>query len=145
MDISNITFSGNYLESLPVNKIAKYQEGPPKNGIPFLGYPQQHPAEKNKLILVYDPLGKNPSVLEFKLDDILYVEEVHSAVTEKGEGVPLVKLWICRGARGMLLEPFEVDDSLHFLEVRREQKERFMKQQTTGRKSKGRSSAVHTE
>jgi len=145
MDISNTAYNGNYLETLPIKKIAKYHDGPPKNGVPFLGYPQQHPAEKNKLILVYDPLGNNPSVLEFKLDDILYVEEVHSAVTEKGEGVPLVKLWIRRGARGMLLEPFEVNDSPHFLELRREKKERVMKQQAAVRKSKDRSSTAHTE
>jgi len=144
MDISNLTYNGNYLETLPINRIAKYPDGPPKNGVPFLGYPQQHPTEKNKLILVYDPLRNNPSVLEFKLDDILYVEEVHSAVTEKGEGVPLVKLYLRRGAMGMLLEPFEVDDSLHFLELRRDQKERFMKKQTA-RKPKGRNPAAHTE
>jgi len=127
MDIRNISYDKNYLETLPLNKIAKYSEGPPKTGVPFTGYPQQHRTEKNKLILIYDPLGNSPAVLEFKLDDILYVEEVHSAVTERGEGVPLVKLWIRRGARGVLLEPFEVDDSFHFLELRREQKNRFEK------------------
>jgi inorganic pyrophosphatase len=120
---------GSYLEYLPLNKIAKY-EGPPKNGVPFTGYPQQHLAEKSKLILVYDPLGESPAVLEFKLDDVLYVEEVPHAVTEQGEGVPLVKLWIRRGSHGMLLEPFEVDEPLRFPEFRREQKERFVKKQS---------------
>lgn len=142
MDISNITLNGNYLESLPINKIAKYPDGPPKNGVPFTGYPQQHRTEKNKLILIYDPLGNNPAILEFKLDDILHVEEVHSAVTEKGEGVPLIKLWIRRGARAILLEPFEVDDSVSFPEVRREQKERFMKQQSSNQGSGDRKSTV---
>ena len=128
MDIRGISVTGNYLESLPINKIAKYAEDCPKNALPFTGYPQQHPTEKNKLILVYDPLGKKPAILEFKLDDILYVEEVSQAVTEKGEGIPLLKLWIRRGARGMFLEPFEVDESFQFTEVRRELKERFTKQ-----------------
>ena len=117
----------DYLEYLPPNKIARYSGGPPKNAVAFTGYPQQHPAEKGKLILVNDPLGESPTILEFKLDDILFVEEVPQAVTEKGEGVPLVKLWIRRGAHGMLLEPFEVDDSLSFLESHRGQKERFAK------------------
>ena len=126
MAVSDVPFAGSFLEHLPLNKIAKYPEGPPKNGVPFTGYPQQHPAEKNKLILVYDPLGENPQILEFKLDDILYVEDVPQAVTEKGEGVPLAKLWIRRGAHGMLLEPFEVDESVHFLELRREQQGRFV-------------------
>jgi len=135
METTGITFTSrgstlNYLESLPINKIAKFSESRPKNAVAFTGYPKQHPTEKSKLILVYDPLGKSPAVLEFKLDDILYVEEVPQAVTEKGEGIPLIKLWIRRGARGMFLEPFEVgltgsDEPVNFMEVRRELKERF--------------------
>ena len=119
MGVSDIPFRGSYLEYLPLNKIAKYQDGPPKNGISFIGYPQQHPTDKNKLILVYDPLGENPAILEFKVDDILYVEDMPQVVTEKGEGVPLVKLWIRRGSHGMLLEPFEVDETPVFLPRRK--------------------------
>ena len=140
MGVSDIPFKGSYLEYLPLNKIAKYHDGPPKNGIPFLGYPQQHPTESNKLVLVYDPLGENPAVLEFKLDDILYVEDVPQAVTENGEGVPLVKLWIRRGSRGMLLEPFEVDESLQFLDVHRWHREKSVKQAS----SDGNNDSVNT-
>ena len=127
MGIQNIPFAGSYLEHLPLNKIAKHPGGPPKNSVPFIGYPQQHPAEQNKLILVYDPLGEAPTILEFKIDDILYVEDMPQAVTEQGKGVPMTKLWIRRGAPGMLLEPFEVDESVRFLELRQVQKERFSK------------------
>ena len=126
--MTGISLAGSFLEPLPLYKIAKYSEGRTKNGVPFTGYPQQHPTEKNKLILIYEPLGENPAVLEFKLDDIVFVEEVPQAVTEKGEGIPLIKLWIRRGARGMFLEPFEVDESVNFMKVRRELKERFAKQ-----------------
>jgi hypothetical protein len=134
MGVSGIPLAGrnfttNYLESLPLNKIARYPDRPPKNGVAFTGYPQQHPTEKSKLILVCDPLGLAPMILEFKVEDILYIEDVSQAVTEQGEGIPTVKLWIRRGARGMLMEPFEVDEPLQFLEMRREQKERFAKQQ----------------
>ena len=100
----------NYLEMLPVSSIAKYTKGK-RGGIPFTGYPRAHPSEKSKFILVDDPLGPEPVVLEFRLEDILFVEEVHSAVTESGEGVPLLKLWIQRGAIGMILQPFEVKES----------------------------------
>jgi hypothetical protein len=100
----------NYLEMLPVSSIAKYAKGHPSDGIPFTGYPRANSAEKDKLILVNDPLGPEPVVLEFKLDDILFVEEIPSAVTKAGEGVPLVKLWIKRGAAGMIIEPFEVNE-----------------------------------
>ncbi|MCL2242865.1 MAG: hypothetical protein FWC03_00155 [Treponema sp.] len=104
----------NYLEMLPLSGIAKYAKGQPKDGVPFFGHPRAHPSEKNKLILVNDPLGPNPAVLEFLFEDVMFVEEIPSAVTESGEGVPMVKIWIRRGAVGMILEPFEVDDNTQF-------------------------------
>ena len=102
----------NYLEMLPFSGIAKYTGTQPKDALPFTGYPRQHPSEKNKLVLVYDPLGPIPTVMEFKLEDIRLVEDIPSAVTEDGEGVPLVKLWVQRGAHGIILEPFEVNDEV---------------------------------
>jgi hypothetical protein len=94
--------------------MARFTGAPPKNGIPFTGYLRQHPAEKHKLILIYDPLGESPAVMEFKVDDVLGLEEVHSAVTRTGEATPLVKLYVKKGARGVILEPFEVDDPIRF-------------------------------
>ncbi|MDR1586319.1 MAG: hypothetical protein LBS57_02550 [Treponema sp.] len=120
----------SYLESLPLSEIAKYSKGPPKDGVAFTGYPRQHPAEKNKLILVYDPLGANPAIMEFLLDDVRYIEELHSAVTESGEGVPLVKLWVRKGARGVILEPFEVneaDEPVRFIQKTEEFRKTFLR------------------
>jgi hypothetical protein len=118
--------SASYLEMLPLSGIAKYAGGQPRDALPFAGYPRQHPSEKNKLILVHDPLGANPIVLEFRLEDILFVEEIPQAVTETGEVTPLVKLWIRRGAHGMILEPFEVNDPVQFAGKARNLKERFL-------------------
>jgi len=116
----------NYLEMLPLSSITKYTKGQPDEGVPFAGYPRVHPSDKTKLLLVYDPLGNEPIVLEFKFDDILYVEDIQSAVTEAGEGIPLVKLWIKHGAVGVILEPFEVNDSIQFEGKVRAVKERIL-------------------
>ncbi|GHT65316.1 hypothetical protein FACS1894110_06890 [Spirochaetia bacterium] len=116
---------GSYLETLPLSEIAKHPGGPPKNAFPFTGYPRQHPSEKDKLILIYDALGLNPTVLEFRIEDVLYVEELHSAVTQSGEGIPLVKLWLRKGAHGVILEPFEVDDPVKFAGKTQELRDRF--------------------
>jgi hypothetical protein len=115
------------LPALPLHNIVKYTGRPPKNGVPFEGYPRQHPAEKHKFLLIYDPLGENPTVVEFGMEDILYVEEIHSAVTQSGEGVPLVRLWIRRGAHGVILEPFEVGDPEEFIKKIQELPARFPK------------------
>ncbi|MDR1971179.1 MAG: hypothetical protein LBQ46_04595 [Treponema sp.] len=116
---------GSYLETLPLSGITKYAEGPPKDGVPFTGYPRQHPSEKGKLVLIYDPLGAKPSILEFKIEDVLYVDELHSAVTQAGEGVPLVKLYVRKGAHGVIMEPFQVSDPVQFADKREELRERF--------------------
>ena len=104
-----------YLESIPLNSIVKSSGRPPKNAVPFTGYPQSHPSDKDKILLVYDPLGVNPSLMEFKIGDMLFIEDIPQAVTESGKGIPLVKIWVRRGARGVLLEPFEVDDPIQFI------------------------------
>jgi hypothetical protein len=118
--------SANYLEMLPLSTITKYARGQPNDGFPFTGYARAHPSEKDKLILVNDPLGSNPTILEFRLEDVLFVEEIPSAVTETGEGVPLIKLWIRRGAIGMILEPFEVNEPVQFTGKIREIRERVL-------------------
>jgi hypothetical protein len=105
----------SYLETLPLTTIARFTDTPPKNAIPFSGYLRQHPAEKHKLILIYDPLGDSPTVMEFKVEDVLGLEEVHSAVSRSGEAAPLVKLYVRKGARGVILEPFEVDEPIRFV------------------------------
>ena len=116
----------SYLEMIPLSGIAKYAGGQTKNAIPFAGYPRQHPSDKNKLLLVYDPLGLSPTVMEFKLEDIMFVEEIPSVVTEAGEGIPLIRLWVRKGAHGVILEPFEVDSPLHFAGKSQEIRERFL-------------------
>jgi hypothetical protein len=116
----------SYLETLPLNEIAKYTGGAPKNGVPFTGYPRQHPSEQDKFILMYDPLGENPRIIEFKMEDIVFIEDIHSAVSESGEATPLARLWIRKGALGVLLEPFEVDDSPHFADKTRDLREYFL-------------------
>jgi len=119
----------NYLEMLPLSSIAKYAKGQSNDGVPFTGYPRVHPSDKSKLILINDPLGNEPVVLEFKLEDILFVEDIPSAVTEAGEGVPLVKLLVKRGAIGVILEPFEVNDPVQFADKVKTVKERKLKYQ----------------
>ena len=115
-----------YLETLPLSDIVKRPGSPPENAVPFTGYPRSHPSEKDKLLLVYDPLGVNPALMEFKTEDVMYVEEIPQAVTESGEGIPLVKIWVRRGARGVLLEPFEVDDPIQFINKSRDTQGRLL-------------------
>ncbi|MDR1429831.1 MAG: hypothetical protein LBI85_06030 [Spirochaetaceae bacterium] len=115
----------NYLEILSFHSIAKSSGAQIRDAVPFTGFPKIHPSDKGKFILVSDPLGDEPVVLEFNIEDVLFAEELHSAVTTEGEGVPLVKIWVRRGAFGVILEPFEVQEPLQFKQKRGKLKSRY--------------------
>jgi hypothetical protein len=104
----------SYLEAMPLCEPVRYAAGNTAGSAPVTGLPRQHPTDAAKLILVHDPLGAEPRVLEFRKEDVTGVEDIHAEVTESGEGVRLVKLWVRKGAVGVLMRPFEVTDSLSF-------------------------------
>ncbi|MDR2864926.1 MAG: hypothetical protein LBV68_04870 [Spirochaetaceae bacterium] len=122
----------SYLSTLPLKNIVPYNGIPPKGAITFTGIPRQNPADKKKIILVQELSGEKPVVTEFKLDDILYMEEIPQAVTESGEGVPKIKIWVRKRAIGLLLEPFEVDNPVHFIGITQEAEKRLLKAQGNG-------------
>jgi hypothetical protein len=104
----------SYLEAQPLSEPARYAGGTSVDSVPISGFARQHPSDTSKLLLIHDPLGENPRVMEFKKDDVIHVEDIHAAITERGEGVRLVKLWVRKGAIGVLMKPFEVQENLSF-------------------------------
>lgn len=118
---------GSYLGTAPLYEIEKLSGHPPKDAVPFKGYPRQHPYDPDKLIFVFDPLGTAPTIIELKLSDIQYVEDLPSVVKESGEGVPMVKIWVRRGAFGVIHEPFEVQDEIRFINTSKELHDKLMR------------------
>lgn len=98
-----------YLETAPLYEIDAYRGGPPQDAVSFDGSPRKHPYEREKLLLVR-PFGSSPAILEFKLSDVVHAEDLPSPVTERGEGMRIVRIWVRRGSFGIMHEPFEVDD-----------------------------------
>jgi len=117
----------SYLGTAPLFEITKYSGAPPKDAVAFKGYPRQHPFEHDKLIFVYDPLGDAPTILEFKVADILHVEELPQAVTESGESIRLVKIFVRQGAYGVIHEPFEVRDTVRFMNTSKDLHDRLLR------------------
>lgn len=117
----------SYLGTAPLFEIEKYSEGTPKDGLAFTGYPKQHPYDPDKFILVVDPLGDETTIVEFKNSDIQHAKDLPSVVNEAGESVRIVKVWIRNGSFGVIHEPFEVNDSLRFINASRELHKRLLK------------------
>ncbi len=114
-----------YLEALPFHEIIRHQGGSPLNAIAYSGVPHKHPYDSNKVMLFCDPLGSDPQIMEFLTEDILQAEQLPSPVTDEGESLFLARLWVRKGASGMLYQPFEVDDPPRSMKESPELRDRF--------------------
>jgi hypothetical protein len=101
-----------YLEAEPLSEIVRYHSDVPLDGISFVGTLRKHPYDEEKCLLIADPSAAEPAIFEFRVTDIVAVDEMASPVDETGHSRPVVKLWIRRGSFGIRYEPFEVDDPI---------------------------------
>jgi hypothetical protein len=106
-----------YIKAEPLNKIIKYSTHKDymKLGVAFSGAPKKHPFDKEKLILISDPFSTHTLFYEFTVSDILHVDELPHLVTESGDSVSTMRIWVKKGSLGVKYEPFVVEDTLDFL------------------------------
>ena len=102
-----------YLESLPASEVAKYDAT--RNyritSVCYSGAPRKHPYDREKIILIKSPFSSKTIFYEFRLSDIIHAEDLPSIVTENGESVRMVDLWIRKGSLALKFQAFEVNDA----------------------------------
>lgn len=101
------------VEFMPENKELKKYTDPNRlnnEAIPFIGQPKQSNSDPNKIFLRLNPLSSNGAILEFKTEDVVFVENVKTVSQKDGTAFQIVKLWIQKGSVGIKLEPFSVED-----------------------------------
>ncbi len=106
-----------YLETGRSFDIEKYSHHPDysKDSVAFSGAPRKHPYDRDKMLLISDPFSASTLFFEFRMKDVVHVEELSSIVSEAGEGLRMVKIWVRKGALGLRYEPFVVEDTLRYL------------------------------
>jgi hypothetical protein len=120
-----------YLDALPFHDIVRRPAGNPADSVIFTGVPRKHPYDPEKIMLFGDPLGDTPQMTEFKLSDIVLAEQLPSPVTQDGEGLNMVKVWVRRGSIGMQYQPFEVEAPLRFMKDSKDLRDRFLQSLST--------------
>jgi inorganic pyrophosphatase len=78
--------------------------------IPFSGAPQKHPYDKEKIVLIADPISSNTFYYEFMADDISYVEELPNIGTSADEIITMVRIWVRKKSIAIRSLPFIVED-----------------------------------
>ena len=106
-----------YLDTMPLNTIIRYDSHAniEKECVCFIGAPRKHPYDDEKLLLIVDAFTNDTIFYEFKLSDIMSVEEESGLATDAGENLLMARIWVRRGALGLRYEPFEVDEPLKYL------------------------------
>jgi hypothetical protein len=79
-----------------------------KTHVAFSGWPQKHPRDEAKVILVADPFSHNTFFYEFETQDIGFIESLPSIVTLDDQTLPMARVWIRKGALAIRCTPFQV-------------------------------------
>ncbi len=103
-----------YLGTEPLHEVARYSGpgGSVADSVAFTGAPRKHPYDAERMILVSDPFSAQTIFYDFRLADIVHVDELPSLVTESGETLAIVRVRVRKGALGLRYEPFIVADTM---------------------------------
>ncbi len=103
-----------YLGTEPLHEVARYSAhgGSVAESVAFTGAPRKHPYDAERLILIADPFSAQTIFYEFRLEDVVHVDELPSLVTESGETVAMVRLRVKKAAFGLRYEPLIVADTM---------------------------------
>ncbi len=106
-----------YLSAQPLYDIVKYNDNDNfiEKAVSFKGSPRKHPYDSEKILLIVNPFSSDTFFYEFLVKDIIHYDELPSMVTDSGETLPIVRIWVLKGTIGMKYTPFEVDDPVRFL------------------------------
>lgn len=100
-------------EKTEIFEIDTYKRPPEfiANHVCFTGMPEKHPYDKDKIILIPDPLTTNVSYFEFAIADIEGVEELPNLATMDGTSIKNIRIWVRKGSIGVRSTPFVVEDT----------------------------------
>jgi len=81
-----------------------------REAVPFHGQLKKHRTDTERVYLLQDPLSLDSQLVDFKVSDILFAENFSTLTGLKGESVQVAKVWVKKGAIGLRLTAFKVED-----------------------------------
>lgn len=99
-------------DAFELKKYVRNMDFDKKNCCSFYGSPKKHPYGKERVILVADPFGEHTYYYDFKLKDILSIEEQPRINSPAGDSISMVRLWVKNGSIGLQCTPFAVGRTL---------------------------------
>jgi len=80
--------------------------------VAFIGVPNKHRDSEERMVLACGVDSGAPTFLDFALRDVDRMEQVETMVTVDGKAVPLMRVWVRKGALAFRYLPFIVEEVL---------------------------------
>lgn len=82
-----------------------------KTHVAFTGSPHKHPYDRQRVVLIVDPISASTIYYEFSKKDISYVEELPNQVGPEGDTYLMLRIWVKRRSIAVRSSAFVVDDT----------------------------------
>jgi inorganic pyrophosphatase len=110
MPIRNLMQSARKFEIQPYRRV-KDTKCLAKTHVAYSGWPQKHPSDDARIILVADPFSHNTFYYEFETTDIGLIESLPSIVTLDNQTLLMARVWVRKGALAIRSTPFLVAET----------------------------------
>ena len=87
-----------------------------EEAVAYHGQLKKHKSDAERIYLLLDPLSPGSILVEFKVIDIIFAENISNLTGPKGKSVPIARIWVKKDAVGLRLTPFLVSDFTAFFQ-----------------------------
>lgn len=99
-----------YLTTSELHEIIRYS-GKRDNDSPSVAYEgsvRKHPYDDSKFLLITPPVNNPSHFYEFRIRDVVKTNNLRQLVTEEGDTVQILEVFVRSGSHGIEMLPFEV-------------------------------------
>lgn len=101
----------HYLTATPVDPPTSRDAAARAGSISFFGSVRMHPYDSRKLVLVPYPYSAEEGVFEFSRDDVVSADGSSEVVSQDGNTLTVMRIYIRSGSHAVNLKPFTVSST----------------------------------
>ena len=99
-----------YLTTVEHHEIMRYSGNKNYTGqaVAYRGSVRKHPYDDSKFLLITSPVENPTHFYEFRISDVVRTRDMEQVVTEEGDTIHILEIFVRAGSHGIEMMPFEV-------------------------------------
>lgn len=100
-----------YLTTAELHSIVRYSDAEAYGGpaVTYRGSVRKHPYDDSKFLLITSPVENPSHFYEFRIRDVVETRDFEQLVTEDGDTIHILEIFVRAGSHGIEMIPFEVN------------------------------------